>query len=67
MSFQAFCPVCKRTVTAFAVSPPSLNDKPKGLRVALDKGGRIEVMHPADGGDHRWVVSDPLKSESAQA
>jgi hypothetical protein len=40
MSFQAFCPKCKKTVTAFLVSPsdlnpPNLRDDPDDLRSAL--------------------------------
>ena len=62
MSFQAFCAECKKTVTAFTASVPVLSDKPRDLHIALDKGGRIEVMHPADGSGHRWIVSDTLKS-----
>jgi hypothetical protein len=62
MSFQAFCPECKKKVTAFTSSPPDLSDQSLDLHIALDRGGRIEVMHPADGGVHRWIVSDTLKS-----
>jgi hypothetical protein len=56
MSFQAFCPECEKTVTAFTSSPPESNDKSRDRHIALDKGGRIEVMHPADGSGHRWIV-----------
>ena len=62
MSFQAFCPECKKTVTAFTSSPPESSDKSRDRHIALDKNGRIEVMHPADGSGHRWIVSDTLKS-----
>jgi hypothetical protein len=72
MSFQAFCPKCKKTVTAFLVSPsdinpPNLRDEPDDLRSALDTHLPIEVIHPSDQGDHRWIQTDRLKAKSAEA
>jgi hypothetical protein len=49
MSFQAYCPECKKTVTASQVG---LTDEE--LRLALNKNEDIEVMHPSHNGDHRW-------------
>ncbi len=59
MPFQAFCPKCNKTVTAFAIPTPNISGKPTAnLRVAVNNGGRIEITHPTHEGEHRWIVSN---------
>jgi hypothetical protein len=65
MEFQAYCPYCEKTVTAY-----TLLDE-VDLKRALDSDRDVETMHTTYGlGDHQWKLikqeKDNLRSTIAK-
>ncbi len=60
MTFLAYCPQCKKTVSALALLT---NDE---LRRALDNDAEIAVMHTANV-DHKWNLSTQEKKNLRKA
>ncbi len=48
MTFQAYCPDCKKTVGALTILNTS------ELKRALETDSDVRVMHPTPKGDHVW-------------
>jgi hypothetical protein len=55
ISLRAYCPYCKKTVTALPVLDNS------ELKPALDNNADVRVMHIATVGDHVWSLNDQEK------
>jgi hypothetical protein len=55
ISIRAYCPGCKKMVTAL----PMLNNSE--LKPALDRNADVRVMHIAPAGDHVWSLSNQEK------
>jgi hypothetical protein len=55
ISLRAYCPGCKKTVTAL----PMLGNSE--LKPALDRNADVRVMHITPRGDHIWSLSNQEK------
>jgi hypothetical protein len=66
-SFQAVCPICKKTEnTSFILSPEELRLSDEVLWSLLDKRADVTVMHSSGGPDHSWIL-DQREREKALA
>jgi hypothetical protein len=55
MTFQAYCPDCKKTVGALTIL------KTSELKRALEADSDVRVMHPTPKGDHVWTLDKAAK------
>ena len=55
MTFQAYCPDCKKTVDALTILNTSQ------LKRALETDSDVRVMHPTPKGDHVWSLDKTAK------
>jgi hypothetical protein len=55
MTFQAYCPDCKKTVGALTIL------KTSELKRALETDSDVRVMHPTPKGDHVWSLDGTAK------
>jgi hypothetical protein len=55
MTFQAYCPDCKKTVGALTILNTS------ELKRALETDSDVRVMHPTPKGDHVWSLDKTAK------
>jgi hypothetical protein len=55
MTFQAYCPDCKKTVGALTMLNTS------GLKRAFETDSDVRVMHPTPKGDHVWTLDHAAK------
>jgi hypothetical protein len=55
MTFQAYCPDCKKTVGALAILNTS------ELKRALETDSDVRVMHPTPKDDHVWSLDKTAK------
>ena len=61
MTLQAYCPDCKKTVTAHTLLANS------ELKRALDTNADVELMHPTPNGDHRWLAAGAARDNLRNA
>jgi hypothetical protein len=61
MTFQAYCPDCKKTVGALTI----LNATE--LKRALETDSDVRVMHPTPKGDHVWSLDGTAKTNLQKA
>ena len=55
MTFQAYCPDCKKTVGALTILNTS------EVKRALETDSDVRVMHPTPKGDHVWSLDKTAK------
>jgi hypothetical protein len=55
MTFQAYCPDCKKTVGALTMLNTS------AIKRALETDSDVRVMHPTPKGDHVWPLDQAAK------
>jgi hypothetical protein len=55
MTFQAYCPDCKKTVGALTIL------KTSEVKRALETDSDVRVMHPTPKGDHVWLLDQTAK------
>jgi hypothetical protein len=55
MTFEAYCPDCKKTVGALTILNTS------ELKRALETDSDVRVMHPTPKGDHVWSLDKTAK------
>jgi hypothetical protein len=55
MTFEAYCPDCKKTVGALTIL------KTSELKRALETDSDVRVMHPTPKGDHVWSLDGTAK------
>ena len=55
MTFQAYCPDCKKTVGALTIL------KTSELKRALELDSDVRVMHPTPKGDQVWSLDTTAK------
>ena len=61
ISLHAYCPYCKKTVTAL----PMLDNSE--LKPALDSNADVKVMHITPAGDHIWSLNHQEKENLRNA
>ena len=61
MTFQAYCPDCKKTVGALTILNTS------ELKRALETDSDVRVMHPTPKGDHVWPLDKTAKTNLRKA